>query len=98
MSALQNTDDALLRLFPNIFSQPISGAKFKSLLNGFLNTSASRAGLTPLSSLIIQMYREILQEIDDRNPNALSAWQRLRGFIPRWVSDSYSMQSLADKF
>ena len=95
IDALQNTDDALLQLFPSIFSQPISGAKFKSLFNGLLNTAASRAGLTPLSSIIIQGYREILQEIDDRNPNALSAWQRLRGTIPSWMNSNFSMRSLA---
>ena len=95
MEALQNTDDALLRLFPNILSQPISGAKFKSLFNGMLNTAASRTGLTPLSSIIIQGYREILQDINDTDPNGLSAWQRLRGTVPRWMNSNFSMRSLA---
>jgi hypothetical protein len=95
LEALPYTDNALLRLFPNIFSQPISGAKFKRLFNSLLNTAASRAGLTPLSSIIIQGYREILQEIDDRNPNALSTWQGLKGTIPSWMNSNFSMRSLA---
>jgi hypothetical protein len=82
LEALQNSDEVLLRLFPNLLSQPISGAKFKSLINSLLNTAASRAGLTPLSSVIIQGYREILQEIDNRDPNALRTWQRVKETIP----------------
>lgn len=96
--AVQRSDDSLLSLYPNLLSQPISGARFKSLFNGMLNTAASRAGLTPLSSIFIQAYREALQEIDDRDPNALRTWQRVKNTIPRWLNDSLSMQSLAGKF
>jgi hypothetical protein len=95
LEALPNTGNALLRLFPNLLSQPILGAKFKSLFNGLLNTAASRAGLTPLSSIIIQAYREILQEIDDRDPNALRTWQSKKETIPSWMNSNFSMRSLA---
>ena len=95
LEALQNSDEVLLRLFPNLLSQPISGAKFKSLINSLLNTAASRAGLTPLSSAIIQGYREILQEIDNRDPNALRTWQRVKETIPSWMNSNFSMRSLA---
>lgn len=97
MKALGGSDETLLRLFPNILSQPISGVRFKSLFNGLLNTAASRAGLTPLSSLVIQAYGEILQEIDNRDPNALRTWQRVKQTIPRWMDDPFAMQSLAGK-
>lgn len=95
LEALPRAGNALERIFPNLLSQPISGAKFKILFNRLLNTAASKGGLTPLSSIIIQGYREILQEIDDRNPNALSAWQGLKETIPSWMNSNFSMRSLA---
>lgn len=96
--AFQRSDDSLLSLYPNLLSQPISGARLKSLFNGMLNTAASRAGLTPLSSIFIQAYREVLQEIDDKDPNAVTTWQRVKRTIPSWLNDWNSMQSLAGKF
>ena len=97
MRAVQKSDDSLVMLFPNLFSQPISGAKFKSLFNGMLNTAASRTGLTPLSSIFIQAYRDILQEIPDREPNALRFWQQTKRTIPSWLTDPTFVQSLVGK-
>ena len=98
MRALEGTEGSIQRLFPNLLSKPISGAKFKSLFNSLLNTAASRAGLTPLSAIIIQAYREILEEIPNSAPNALMNWQTKKETIPRWMDNSVSIQNLAGKF
>lgn len=95
--AFRRAGNSLLSLYPNLLSQPISGAKLKSLFNAMLNTAAT-VGLTPLSSIFIQAYREVLQEIDDRNPDALRTWQKVKETLPRWLNDYPSMQSLAGKF
>ena len=98
MRALEGTEGSIQILFPNLLSKPISGTKFKSLFNSLLNTAASRAGLTPLSSIIIQAYREILEEIPNSAPNALMNWQTKKETIPRWMDNSVSIQNLAGKF
>ena len=98
MQALYKAEDSLKRLYPNIKYQSISGARFKGLFNGLLNTAASRAGLTPLSSIFIQAYKEILQEIPDNSPDAVMNWRKASETIPLWLEDLESMQRLAGKF
>jgi hypothetical protein len=68
-------------------STPISGARFKQMINGALNTASSIAGLTPLSSQIAQTYRYFIQQIPDNSPDGLAAYagisQKLGSFTPR---------------
>lgn len=96
VSALERSDDAFVRLFPNIDPTRVSGAKLKQVFNGFLNTAASQAGLTPLSSIFAKTYRELLQEIPDNYPNAIGWWrQRISPTIPRWLINGPALRDLA---
>lgn len=68
-------------------STPVSGAKFKQMMNAALNTASSIAGLTPLSSQIARAYRYALQQIPDNAPDGLTAFsnvrQMLNPFVPK---------------
>ena len=96
VNALQRTDDAFLSIFPGALSGQVSGARFKQIFNGLLNTAASRTGLTPFSSLIIQGYREVLAEIPDNYPNALGWWQtRIKNTLPQFMANTYILNHLS---
>ena len=96
VNALKRADDAFLRMFPGALSGQVSGARFKQIFNGLLNTAASRTGLTPFSSLIIQGYREHLDEIPDNYPNALGWWQtRIKNTLPQFMANTYILNHLS---
>ena len=76
-----------LQRSPQIPSTPVSGVRFKQMMNGAINTASSIAGLTPLSSQIVRFYRYFLQQVPDNAPDGLAAFsplnQNLNSFIPR---------------
>ena len=96
--ALESSEDAFLTMFPGTLSRQISGARLKQIFNALLNTAGARTGLTPLSSLIIQGYRELLSEIPDNYPNALGWWQtRIKNAVPRWMDDIPRLDNLSQR-
>lgn len=85
VDAIEDADGALERMFPNIRNQlrgPMAGLAYKRAFNGLLNTAASRSGLTPLSSELVQTIRERLNRIPDSSTDPKSQFNQL---IPSYI-------------
>ena len=68
VDAVEQAEGALKRFYPNIHSQlsgPNAGAVYKRGIKSMLNTAASRIGLTPLSSAILNGVNQWLNSIPD---------------------------------
>ena len=85
VDAIEDAEGALVRMFPNLPNQlrgPMAGRAYKQAFNGLLNTAASRSGLTPLSSELVQTIRERLNRIPDSSTDPKS---QLNQMIPSYI-------------
>lgn len=85
VDAIEDADGALERMFPNLRNQlrgPMAGLAYKRAFNGLLNTAASRSGLTPLSSELVQTIRERLNRIPDSSTSPESQFNQM---IPSYI-------------
>jgi hypothetical protein len=84
VDAVENAEQSLIRMFPNLktsLSGPGAGAVYKRSIKSMLNTAASRIGLTPLSSAILNGVNQWLNSIPDSSTDP-------RMFpMPRWLSN-----------
>ena len=84
VDATEDAEQSLIRMFPNIKSQlsgPNAGAVYKRGIKSILNTAASRIGLTPLSSAILNGVNQWLNSIPDSSTDP-------RMFpMPLWLSN-----------
>ena len=84
VDAVEQAEGALGRFYPNIKSQlsgPNAGAVYKRGIKSILNTAASRIGLTPLSSAILNGVNQWLNSIPDSSTDP-------RMFpMPPWLSN-----------
>ena len=75
VEAVEQAEGALGRFYPNIKSQlsgPNAGAVYKRGIKSMLNTAASRIGLTPLSSAILNGTNLWLNSIPDSSTDPRS--------------------------
>ena len=66
VDAINQAEEAFVRFYPNVKSQlsgPNAGAVYKRGIKSMLNTAASRIGLTPLSSAILNGVNQWLDSI-----------------------------------
>jgi len=85
VDAIGDAEGALERMFPNIRNQlrgPMAGLAYKRAFNGILNTAASRIGLTPLSSELVNTIRDRLNRIPDSSTDPKSQMQQM---IPSYL-------------
>ena len=97
--AINRAEGSFIRMFPNAvdrLSKPNAGAFYKSALNSLINTAASRVGLTPLSSLMLRTYRNLLSKVPDSSMNPKNQFQ---DSIPEWlVTTNQWLPRLANTF
>jgi len=75
VEAFENAEQSLIRMFPNLktsLSGPGAGAVYKRSIKSMLNTAASRIGLTPLSSAILNGVNQWLNSIPDSSTDPRS--------------------------
>lgn len=86
VDAMDQAENALKNINPNIklqLSGPMAGVAFKRALNSMLNTAASRIGLNPLSSAILQSVRQRLSSIPDSSSNPKDQFWNT---APMWIA------------
>ena len=80
VDAINQAEEAFVRIYPNVKSQlsgPNAGAVYKRGIKSMLNTAASRIGLTPLSSAILDGVNQWLDSIPNSSTDPRTFPMRL---------------------